>query len=313
MNNNHIDDPVIILAGPTSIGKTELSLQLAESFNCEIISVDSMQVYKHMDIGTAKISMEDRARVIHHLIDIIDPNENYDAVRFTQDAVVAIRKIHLKGKIPILTGGTGLYFKALIHGIFPGVASNSKIRQKLIGRLNDEGSHVLHDELILCDPISANKIHKNDSHRVVRALEIYHYTGKPWSAFLASEVNETPQIKFSKLLQIGLSCDRKTLYDRINLRTEVMIESGLEKEVRGLLEMGYGRDLKSMGSIGYRHITSFIFGEWTFEEMKMLLARDTRRYAKRQLTWFSKVKDINWIEVNNKGRVSETIDKWLKI
>ena len=312
MDNNNIDGPVIILAGPTAIGKTELSLQLAENFNCEIISVDSMQVYKHMDIGTAKITMEERGRVVHHLIDIVDPNENYDAVRFTEDAIIAIRKIHLKGKVPILAGGTGLYFKALIHGIFPGVPSNSKIRQKLIKRLNDEGVNVLHDELLLYDPLSASKIHINDSHRVVRALEVYQQTGKPLSSFLATEADNTNQIKFSKLLQIGLKCDRKTLYDRINLRTEIMIGSGLEKEVRVLLEMGYGRELKSMGSIGYRHMANFIFGEWTCEEMKTLLARDTRRYAKRQLTWFSKVKDINWIEVSNKGIVVKTIDKWLK-
>jgi len=311
MDSKDIDQPVLILVGPTAVGKTELSLQLARRFNCEIISVDSMQVYKYMDIGTAKISRAERAEIDHHLIDIKYPDENYDAVQFSRDAATAIRTIHLKGKIPLLTGGTGLYLKALINGIFPGIGSDSKIREKLLHRQKVEGSHVLHEELKLYDHISAKKIHPNHTHRLLRALEIYYLTGRPWSTFQDAENNNGNGTKLSRTLQIGLKCDRNVLYDRINLRTEKMLENDFEKEVRGLLKMGYGRDLKSMGSIGYRHMANYIFGEWPYEEMKRLLARDTRRYAKRQLTWFSKMDDLLWIEVKDTSKVVKTIEKWI--
>jgi tRNA dimethylallyltransferase len=312
MDSNSIDKPVLFLLGATAIGKTNLSLQIASRYNCEIISVDSMQVYKYMDIGTAKILEEERAEIVHHLIDIIEPDKNYDAVQFTQDALTAIRKIHLKEKVPLLTGGTGLYYKALIDGIFPGIASDNVIRKQLIDRLKNEGPDVLHDELKVCDCISASKIHKNDTHRLLRALEIYYLTGKPWSLFLEAEENTTGHVKLTNTLEIGLQCSRDILYERINLRTRQMIGDGLEEEVRGLLNMGYGRDLKSMGSIGYRHMIKFIFKEWSYEEMERLLARDTRRYAKRQGTWFSKMKNIHWIEGNDTKSSKELIENWLK-
>ncbi len=311
MDNKDINGPVLILVGPTAIGKTELSLQLAHRFNCEIISVDSMQVYKHMDIGTAKVSRKERAEIEHHLIDIKKPNEKYDAVQFSSDALSAIRAIHQRGKLPLLTGGTGLYLKALINGIFPGVASDGIIREQLVNRLKAEGSHILHEELKLYDHVSASKIHPNHTHRLLRALEIYHSTGKPWSTFLHSEHNNDNHTKLSRTLQIGLKCDRTVLYDRINLRTELMLENDFEEEVRGLLKMGYGRDLKSMGSIGYRHMANYIFGTWSFEEMKRLLARDTRRYAKRQLTWFYKMDALHWIDVKDSPGIVKRIEKWI--
>jgi len=311
MNTKIIDQPVLILVGPTAIGKTDLSLQLARRFNCEIISVDSMQVYKYMDIGTAKISEKERAEIVHHLIDIIEPNENYDAVQFSQDATAAIIQIHQRGKVPLLTGGTGLYLKALTQGLFPGVASDSTIRQQLTRRLEKEGPYSLHEELMVCDCISANKIHINDTHRLLRALEVYQTTGKPWSSFLHSKSNNFHHVKLSRILQIGLSCDRTVLYDRINLRTEKMLKNCFEKEVRGLLERGYGRNLKSMGSIGYRHMTNYIFGDWSYEEMERLLARDTRRYAKRQMTWFSKIENLHWVDVKHNSRAKKIIENWL--
>ena len=311
MDCKSIDKPVLFLLGQTAIGKTDLSLQLARRYNCEIISVDSMQVYKYMDIGTAKILEEDRAGIVHHLIDIIEPNENYDAVQFTRDALNAIREIHLKGKIPLLTGGTGLYYKALIDGIFPGIASNSVVREKLIDRLKIEGHNVLHNELKLCDCISAAKIHKNDTQRLLRALEVYYLTGTPWSHFLEEEANIPGHIKLKKTLKIGLQCSRDKLYERINLRTRQMLGGGLEEEVRELLNLGYERDLKSMGSIGYRHMIKFIFKEWSYGEMERLLARDTRRYAKRQGTWFAKMRDIYWIEPSETRKAKELIENWL--
>ena len=311
MSSENISQPVLVLVGPTAIGKTELSLQIAHHFNCEIISVDSMQIYKYMDIGTAKISRQERAEIVHHLIDIKKPDENYNAVQFSEDAICAIKDIHLRGKIPLLTGGTGLYLKALIKGIFPGVASDSKIRKQLMNRLKLDGPLVLHEELMLCDPVSANKIHPNHTHRLLRALEIWHITGEPWSTFVQSQKNNGPHIKLSRILQIGLICDRTVLYDRINLRTDQMLENDLKKEVRGLLEMGYGRNLKSMGSIGYRHMTNYLMGDWSWEEMKRLLSRDTRRYAKRQLTWFSKMDDMLWIEATDRSNILKIIEKWL--
>ena len=311
MSSKNIDQPVLILVGPTAIGKTELSLQIAHRFNCEIISVDSMQVYKYMDIGTAKISKQERAEIVHHLIDIKNPDEDYNAVQFSHDAICAIKDIHLRGKIPLLTGGTGLYLKALTNGIFPGVATDNKIRKQLLNRLKQEGPLALHQELALCDPISADIIHPKHTHRLLRALEIYHITGKPWSTFLNSQNNNEPHTKLSKTLQICLKCDRTVLYNRINFRTEAMLENGLREEVKALLEMGYGRKLKSMGSIGYRHMTNYLSGEWSWEEMTRLLARDTRRYAKRQLTWFSKMEDLRWIEASDSLKVIKTIDKWL--
>jgi tRNA dimethylallyltransferase len=311
MSSKNIDNPVLVLVGPTAIGKTELSLQIAHRFNCEIISVDSMQVYKYMDIGTAKISRQERAEIVHHLIDIKNPDENYNAVQFSRDAIYAIKDIHLRGKIPLLTGGTGLYLKALTNGIFPGVATDDKIRKQLMLRLKQEGPLVLHQELALYDPISADIIHPKHTHRLLRALEIYHISGKPWSTFLNSQNNNEPHTKLSKTLQICLKCDRTVLYNRINFRTEAMLENGLREEVKALLEMGYGRNLKSMGSIGYRHMTNYLSGEWSWEEMTRLLARDTRRYAKRQLTWFSKMEDLHWIEASDSSDVLNTIEKWL--
>jgi len=311
MNVQIIDQPVLILVGPTAIGKTALSLELARRFNCEIVSVDSMQVYKYMDIGTAKVTSEERGGITHHLIDIVEPDEPYDAARFTEDALLAIRAIHKRGKIPLLTGGTGLYLRALVSGLFEGPPSDSEIRKKLKQRLKKEGNHALHEELVLYDCISANKIHQNDTQRLLRALEIYHSTGRPWSAYLDSEESSRQRIHFSNMLQIGLACDRSVLYDRINLRVEIMLGSGFEKEVRGLLDKGYGRDLKSMSSIGYRHMVKYIFGDYQYEEMKRLLARDTRRYAKRQLTWFGKNDDLCWVEVKNISKVMKTTEIFL--
>ncbi len=291
-----INQPVLVLVGPTAIGKTALSLELARRFNCEIISVDSMQIYKYLDIGTAKVMKEERGEIVHHLIDIIEPDEPYDAAMFTRDAIAAIRKIHSKRKIPLLTGGTGLYLKALTKGILQGPPSNIEIRDQFRKRLENEGSDVLHKELSVYDPISANIIHKNDTQRLLRALEIYQSSGKPWSSYRESGERDKNHVTISNMLQIALRCDRTVLYDRINMRTEIMLESGFEKEVRDLLNRGYDTSLKSMCAIGYRHMANYILGNWQYEEMKRLLARDTRRYAKRQLTWFVKNEELHWAE-----------------
>lgn len=305
------ETPILALVGPTAIGKTSLSIDLAQKINCEIISVDSMQVYRYMDIGTAKITTSEMRGVPHHLIDIIDPDEDYDAARFVRDSTAAISSISERGKTPLLTGGTGLYLKALVDGLAAGLPENRKIRENLKGRLSREGGVKLHEELALCDPKSADKIHPNDSLRVIRGLEIFLSTGIPWSVHIETAKSEKAKGGATgNNLIIGLNSARDRLYKRINMRVDVMLEMGFEEEVQELLAKGYGRGLKSMGSIGYRHMTNYLFGEWGFDEMKELLARDTRRYAKRQLTWFGKIGNIEWFDVKDVQKIIDRAGIW---
>ncbi len=305
-----IDKPVLALVGPTAIGKTALSLLLAERFNGEIISVDSMQVYRFMDIGTAKVSPEERARIAHHLIDIVDPDTEYDAASFVRDALQAIEDIHHRGKIPLLTGGTGLYLRSLIDGLFSEIGHFPEIRDSLQQRLLADGPHKLHEELIITDRSSALRISENDSHRLIRALEIFQGTGKPWSEHIADH-QLLKKSQFSNILQIGLTCDRKILYQRIDLRTRLMLQSGFEQEVRDLLTRGYGPELKSMQSIGYRHMNNYINNLWDMAETERVLARDTRHYAKRQYTWFNGITDLQWFDVQDQDLILDKIELWL--
>lgn len=314
MNNDFSPEkitlPVLVLIGPTAIGKTELSLQLSETFNCEIISVDSMQVYRFMDIGTAKIPLSERRSIPHHLIDIINPDEQYDAVRFARDCLLAIKKIHNRSSIPLLTGGTGLYLRSLKDGLFDSAPTDPEIRNKLLTRLENEGVNVLHDELIVCDSYSASKIHPNDTSRIIRALEVYLSTGAPLSTHQKNQ--SPPGTLFSNMLTIGLTCDRIRLYERINQRSATMLEDGLEGEVSSLLDMGYTPDLKSMQSIGYRHMVQYLSGNWSEEELRINLARDTRRYAKRQYTWFNRDESVVWFNRNEDNRIISFTKSWLQ-
>jgi tRNA dimethylallyltransferase len=307
-----IREPIVVLVGPTAIGKTELSLALARHYQGEIVSVDSMQVYRHMDIGTAKASKQERALIPHHLIDIADPNENYDAARFAADAVTAIGDIHNRGKLPLLTGGTGLYLRALLQGIFPGVPVDGKIRSELRVRLETEGCLKLHEELRILDRVSGERIHPHDSQRLLRALEIYYASGIPWSEHLAEHRAQSPEVIFAHVLQIGLTCDRDQLYQQINRRCEFMVANGLEDEVRDLLTMGYNKTIKSLGSIGYRHMLNYLDGDWSWEEMVHLLTRDTRRYAKRQYTWFAKMDELLWFQTKETENIFRLVEDWLK-
>jgi tRNA dimethylallyltransferase len=305
-----IQDPVLVLIGPTAIGKTELSLLLAERFDCEIVSVDSMQVYNYMDIGTAKVSLEERARIPHHLIDVVEPDKEYDAATFVHDALYAIEQIHLRGRVPLLTGGTGLYLRALINGLSSGIVQFPEIREQLQQRLTLVGPHVLHEELAQCDRYSAERIHENDTHRLLRALEIYKATGKPWSEHILEHQKQKTR-RFSNILQVGLTCQRDQLYRRIDMRTTLMLKSGLEQEVRGLIARGYSPQLKSMQAIGYRHMNNYLEGIWDMEETARLLARDTRRYAKRQYTWFAAIPELEWFEVQDQKKIIERVGKWM--
>ena len=314
MNSQKIltpDLPVLVLVGPTAIGKTALSLDLSKEFNCEIVSVDSMQVYRYMDIGTAKATAAERAEVRHHLIDIIDPDEQYDAARFFQDAREAITAIHNRNKLSLLTGGTGLYLRALIDGLFTSLPIDPAIRDALKLRAEYEGIQALHKELSVRDQASALRIHPNDEQRILRALEILIATGIPWSNHLRSQSEEKSGGILQKSLQIGLTCDRETLYKRINDRCRQMLDNGLIEEVEALLSRGYDKRLNPMNAIGYRHVINYLEGKWSLQEAYEFLARDTRRYAKRQYTWFSKMSDIEWYASPSSTEVIERVNRWM--
>lgn len=305
-----VDFPVLFLIGPTAIGKTKLSIELAKQFGCEIISMDSMQVYRHMDIGTAKILPQEMGNIPHHLIDVVDPDEEYNAGRYVKDTFETLKLIHKKGKTPLITGGTGLYFRSLTEGLAEDIVTDTGLRESLKKRLKSEGPKQLFAELQQCDSATAARIHENDHYRLVRALEIFHSTGVAWSEHLRRQQLENRQ-RFSALLVIGLTCERKALYDRINKRTLLMKEQGLEQEVQMLMEMGFRPDLKPMKSIGYRHMVHYIQGRWGEAETFQLLARDTRHYAKRQYTWFNHSHLVNWFKVTQHADIIKHISKWL--
>ena len=285
----------LVLVGPTAVGKTALSLRMAREFGCEIISMDSMQVYRGMDIGTAKATAEERAQVPHHLLDIVNPDEPYNAARFVADCRAAMAAIRGRGKIPLITGGTGLYLRALNEGLFEAPAVAPEIRERLRQRLAEEGRAALHLELERIDPESAARIHVNDTQRLLRALQIYEATGETWSAHLARQKRAGGQGRGAQLL-IGLDCERGRLYERIDRRSARIMGEPFRREVEGLLAAGYGPELPSMQSLGYRHMLGHMAGDWTPDEARDMLARDTRHYAKRQLTWFRREAGIRWFD-----------------
>ncbi|MBU1232227.1 MAG: tRNA (adenosine(37)-N6)-dimethylallyltransferase MiaA [Proteobacteria bacterium] len=302
--------PLVVLVGPTAIGKTALSIRLAQEFDFEIISIDSMQVYRYMDIGTAKISEGEMAGIPHHLIDVVNPDDPFDAGLFEKIALKAILDISSRGKKVLLTGGTGLYLRALLTGLSQNLPNFPDIRKEIQEKLKKQGNDKLHDELSLYDRISAQRIHKNDTHRLVRALEIYRGTGKTWSEFL-QEHKENSTIRFPHVLCLGLTCERKVLYQRIEQRTRAMLDSGLQREVLNLLERGYGKELKAMQSIGYKHMIKHLQGEWDYQTMCQNLARDTRRYAKRQYTWFNGIEGLLWFDKSTEQKVLSQVHEHL--
>jgi len=302
--------PVLVLVGPTAIGKTGLSLELARKFGCEIVNVDSMQVYRYMNIGTAKPTLREREGIRHHLIDIVDPDEQYSSALFVRDALAAVDTIASAGKIPLLTGGTGLYLKSLTEGLFGYEETDAEgVRSHLRKRLEREGRETLFQELVEVDPESAARIHKNDTQRLLRALEIYETTGKIWSSHLNAQ--KEPEIFFANLLQIGLSSERQMLYKRIEERTHAMLAGGLIEETEQLRRMGFSPELPSMQAIGYKHANNFLSGIWNLDDTLRMLIRDTRRYAKRQMTWFKKIKAIRWFERSNQEGIVQHIADWL--
>jgi tRNA dimethylallyltransferase len=282
---------VVVICGPTAVGKTALGIQLADAVGGEIISADSMQVYRGMDIGTAKPTPEERAAVRHHLIDILDPDGSFDAAQFARLGRQVVQELHRRRKAPVIVGGTGLYIKALLAGLFRSDRGAPGVRQRLRAEADAKGAAALHARLAACDPDTARRIHPNDTARIVRALEVFEATGRPLSQLQREHrFGDTP----FTALKIGLSIEREGLYQRIDRRVETMVAAGLEAEVRSLLAQGYGPELKSMQSIGYSHMAAFIGGSVDWEECLRTLKRDTRRFAKRQLTWFRADPQIAW-------------------
>lgn len=307
MQNSSKIYPLIAIVGTTATGKTALSISLSDLFNMEIINADSRQVYKYMDIGTCKPTIEDRRRVVHHLLDIVLPDQEYNAGKFKQDAEVAIRNINSRNIIPFIVGGTGLYIKALIYGLdfIPG--KDDKIRLELKEILKKEGSTELYQKLQKVDPDAAKKIHPNDFIRILRALEVYYQTGKPVSSLYTWKKNKN-RLK-SRILLIGLYMERTKLYETIRNRVDKMIKEGWIDEVRFLLEAGYNESLNSMKGIGYKQICQYLKGELKLNESIELIKRDTCRYAKRQMTWFRNMKDIVWFDITDESDKKDVLDE----
>lgn len=290
-------DKFIILLGPTAVGKTDLSIELAKEFDGEVVSCDSMQIYKGMDIGTAKITKEEMDGIPHHIIDIIEPDKEFTVSDYSNLAKEKIREINSRGKIPIFVGGTGLYINSLVYDLdFTEVRPNYDIRDKYETLVEEKGNDYVHNILSEIDPESAKKLHPNDSRRVIRAIEIYESTGEKMSE---RNKNFRKPNKDYDIYMLGLKMDRQKLYKRINKRVDIMIDNGLLEEVNSLLRDGFNRDMVSMQAIGYKEIIDYIEGNTSLEEAITILKRNSRRYAKRQLTWFRKEERVNWIDVEN--------------
>lgn len=285
---------LIVLTGPTAVGKTDLSIKLARSVGGEIVSADSIQVYKHFDIGSAKITVEEMQGIRHHLIDVLEPSDSFSVADFKSMAVSAMAGIYERGHIPIITGGTGFYIQAVLNDIDFTTTCDDGYRAELEQLYEEKGALYLHDMLRAIDSESAESIHPNNVKRVIRALEYHHQTGNKISSHNALERERTSPYNFAYFV---LKCDRSILYERIDRRVDIMLENGLVDEVRGLVrDYGLTKDMVSMQGLGYKEILQYLNGESTLDEAVYVLKRDTRHFAKRQITWFKREKDVIWVD-----------------
>lgn len=298
--------PLIVLTGPTAVGKTSLSISLAKAVKGEIISADSMQVYKKMDIGSAKIRSEEMQGIPHYLVDVLEPEEEFHIVKFQQMAKKAMEDIYSRGKIPILVGGTGFYIQAVTKDIdFTEAQQENDYRKELEALAEEKGGEHLHEMLRKVDPVSADAIHAHNVKRVIRALEFYHQNGSPISAHNEEQKqHESPY----NLAYFVLNMPRELLYERIDLRVDQMMKEGLLEEVSRLKEEGCHRGMVSMQGLGYKEILAYLDGEYPLEEAVRVLKRDTRHFAKRQLTWFRREQEVTWV---NKDQFSYQEDQIL--
>ena len=297
--------PILIIAGPTAVGKTDASLLLAMELGAEIVSADSMQIYRGMDIGTAKPTPEQRKEVYHHLIDIVQPDQPYSVGDYLRDARSAISGILSSGGTPIVVGGTGLYIRALTRGLFHGPPADLALREQLLRRESDDPGS-LYSDLAQADPEAAVKIHPNDLRRTVRALEVFHLRDRKLSDFHREHGFSDTPFEFNLLFLVR---SRGELYPRIEKRVDQMIDQGLEAEVRSLADRGYSRDLSSMQALGYQHFMRFFLQEITREEAVALLKRDTKRFAKRQFTWFRREPQARWVDITGLDEPVEIVER----
>ena len=297
--------PIVVLTGPTAVGKTELSIQLAKAIGGEIISADSMQVYKYMDVGSAKITPEEMDGVRHYLVDELEPFDEFHVVKFQEYAQKYLNEIYAHGKIPIIAGGTGFYIQALLNDIdFTEQESDSAYRKELEALAEEHGNQYLHDRLKEVDPESAEAIHPNNRKRVIRALEFFQETGGKISEHNVKEQMRTSPYNFAYFV---LNDERSHLYKRIDARVDKMIEDGLEAEVRRLKEMGCTKDMVAMQGIGYKEMLSYLDGGYSLEEAVYIIKRETRHFAKRQITWFKRERDVIWLNKNEFDYKNEAI------
>lgn len=289
-----VKEKLIVLIGPTAVGKTKLSIELAKKFNGEIISGDSMQIYKGMDIGTAKITFDEMAGVPHHLIDIKEPNEGFSTAEFQELVRMKIAEIRARGKQPMIVGGTGLYIQSVIYDYqFTDAPSDPDFRRELEKLAAEQGSEFLHRELVKVDPVSAANIHPNNVRRVIRALEVKHCTGQTASEH---QENQSPELLYDTAI-VGLTMDREMLYERINMRVDMMVDQGLLDEVKYFYDAGL-KDCQSIQAIGYKELYDYFDGKVSREEAIETLKQNSRRYAKRQLTWFRNKMEVEWFDMS---------------
>lgn len=300
--------PLIVLTGPTAVGKTGLSIELAKRINGGIVSADSMQVYRHMDIGSAKITAAEMEDIPHYLIDVLEPQDEFSVHTFKGMALDAMADIYGKGMIPIVTGGTGFYIQALLYDIqFTDTADTDGYRAWLELQGEEKGAEWLHGELKKVDPAAAEQIHMNNLKRTIRALEYFHQTGQPISEHNAVERQRSSPYNY---VYFALNRDRAELYRRIELRVDLMLKAGLIDEVKLLRQMGYTRDMVAMQGLGYKEILDYLAGEIPLEEAVYRIKRDTRHFAKRQLTWFRRERDVTWVELDGRDR-ADVLDEMM--
>jgi tRNA dimethylallyltransferase len=300
--------PLICIVGPTAVGKTEIAIQLAQHLDAEIVSLDSRQIYRGMDIGTAKPTPDQQQAVPQHLIDCVDVDQPFSVAEYQRLADTAIAEIQERGKRTMAVGGAGLYFRGIIDGLFDGPGADAEIRAKLQREADEHGNVALHERLRRCDPEAANRVHPNNRVRVIRALEVYELTGKPISVLQGQWKTNEPRYPFRAF---GLNIPRETLYQRIEERVDRMVEAGLIEEVKGLLDQGYPRNCVAMQSFGYKELIDYLDRNRTLHEAITLLKQNTRRFAKRQLTWFRNDPRIEWLDTSQFSSIDGIVDNLL--
>jgi len=299
---------IVVIAGPTAVGKTGVTIRVAEKIFGEVVNADSMQIYRYMDIGTAKPTPEEQRRVAHHMISVADPDESYDAARFSREARKATDGVLGRQRVPLVAGGTGFYIRAFLYGLCNAAPEDPDIRVRLREEAGRRGAASMYGKLMECDPEAAGKIHPNDVYRIVRALAVYETCGITLTEFRRRHAfNDAPY----QSLSIVLDMDRRELYERIDRRVDRMVEEGLAEEVERLFEMGYDERLKPMQALGYRHMGDYIRGRVDRDTAVETLKRDTRRYAKRQLTWFRKDPQALWYSPAQTDRIAGAIGAFL--